>query len=64
MKKQNKKPPAIFRWFLGLVADQGISHSMLGDFEEDYKDIFIEQGRWKAYLWCTLQVIMSLFFFF
>ena len=64
MRKKMKKPPKLGQWLLRWLSDQGNSHSLLGDMEENYRDIQIENGSFNAIFWYWLQLIISFPVFF
>ena len=58
-RRNNIKPPALFRWLLLLTSSREEEFSISGDFEEIYQRIRIEDGLAKARLWYISQVIKT-----
>jgi putative ABC transport system permease protein len=58
MKKN--KPPKIATWLLANLTKEENKHSIVGDAEEDYKDIRKQKGIIISYLWYWSQVFISL----
>jgi len=53
------KPPKFAQRFLSRFTIRENKHSIIGDAEEDYKDVRIEKGVLIAHLWLWLQVFIS-----
>ena len=64
MKKQNTGTPGVAIWLLQHIADPEDAISMIGDVEEDYKDICPQRGKFKAKCWIWHQILISLLPFF
>lgn len=65
MKKESKKkskPPRFLEYFLAKVSEFR-QFGSLGDFEEDYKKIFDQKGKIRAFLWYFLQTVIALSFY-
>jgi putative ABC transport system permease protein len=60
MKKENNRPPRIILWLFQRLVEPEDAASLTGDFEEDYKDIRSQRGKFKAGSWAWLQVLLSL----
>ena len=60
MTDDDRKPPKIGEWILFRVTRPGDKVSVLGDLEEEYREIGIEWGIWKARIWFWGHVIRSL----
>ncbi|MCP4726926.1 MAG: FtsX-like permease family protein, partial [bacterium] len=57
----NKKPPKIAEWLLNRTSKVDDPAGLAGDFEEIYKEISAEKGKFKAWLWYWFQVFISIF---
>jgi len=57
--EMNNKPPQIATWLLSHLTQEENKHSIIGDVEEEYKDIRLEKGTLIAYLWFWLQVFIT-----
>ena len=53
------KPPKPASWLLKLLSSRENKLSLIGDFEEEYKDICLEKGYVISFCWCWLQVFIS-----
>ena len=60
MRKQGENIPSIFVWLLCHLADPEDAQSLVGDVEEDYKDICLQRGKFRAKCWAWHQVLISL----
>ncbi|UCE40280.1 MAG: ABC transporter permease [Candidatus Aminicenantes bacterium] len=60
MEKQNTGMPKVAIWLLQHVADPEDVLSLIGDVEEDYKDICSQRGKLRAKSWAWHQVLISL----
>jgi predicted permease len=60
MKKQNTRIPRAAIWLLRHIADPEDAFSLIGDVEEDYKDICTQRGTLRAKCWAWHQVLISL----
>ena len=54
------KPTKIATWFLSYLSSRENELPLIGDVEEDYKDIKREKGLFISYLWIWLQVLISI----
>ena len=54
------KPPKIAAWFLSHLTKHENKYSIIGDAEEDYKDVRKQKGIIISYLWYWSQVFISL----
>jgi putative ABC transport system permease protein len=54
------KPPKIATWFLAHLTKVENKFSIIGDAEEDYKDVRQKKGKIIASLWYCLQVFISI----
>jgi predicted permease len=64
MKKQDAKTPRLVIWLLQHIADPLDAISLAGDVEEDYQDICLQKGKFRAKCWAWHQVLISLLPFF
>jgi putative ABC transport system permease protein len=64
MKTQKNRPPRITLWLFQHLAEPEDAFSLTGDFEEDYRDILSQQGKFKAGCWAWFQVLLSFPSFF
>ena len=60
MAKQNMETPRTAIWLLQHIADPEDALSLIGDVEEDYKDIRSNRGKMRASCWAWHQVLISL----
>ena len=60
MRKQQTKIPRVAIWILRQLGDPEDAASLVGDVEEDYKDIRSQRGDYKAKCWAWHQVLISL----
>jgi len=60
MSKFLKNPPALANLLLKFILPNNETKFLSGDFEETYKDIYLEQGLIKARIWFWKQVFMSI----
>ncbi len=60
MKKQHARTPRAAIWLLEHMTDPEDALSLVGDVEEDYKDICSQKGNFKAKCWAWQQVLISL----
>jgi len=63
MSKKDKTPPEIARWLLEKISRRNERFSIVGDFEEIYKEIAMEKGVTKALYWYWNQIIRSVLLF-
>jgi hypothetical protein len=63
MGNKEVKPPKTAISFLRYLADPEDVLSLIGDVEEEYKDIHSQKGSCRADLWIWTQVLISLYFF-
>ncbi|MCP4726120.1 MAG: FtsX-like permease family protein, partial [bacterium] len=61
MAERNIKPPKIAEWLLSRTSKVDDSLGLAGDFEEMYREITAEKGRFNARLWYWGQVMISVF---
>jgi len=59
MEYQGKKPPKLALWILKFLSNESYNISALGDCEEMYKDLYMNQGKIRASLWIWKQLIKS-----
>ena len=64
MRKQGEIIPSMFVWLLRHLANPEDALSLVGDVEEDYKDICSQRGKFRAKSWVWHQVLISLLPFF
>jgi predicted permease len=64
MKKLNTGVPRAAAWLFRNIADADDAVPLIGDVEEDYKDILSERGNFRAKCWIWYQVLISLPSFF
>ena len=55
-----KRPPRIAYWILKLFANKSNNSAILGDFEEEFKEILIESSYTTAAFWYWKMTIASL----
>ena len=55
-----KRPPRLAYWVLKLLANKSNNSAILGDFEEEFKDIAIARGYTRAAFWYWKLTIVSL----
>ena len=60
MTKEIKKPPIFGRWLLNRMSRYDSEFSCNGDFEEEYREIQITEGRFRANSWFWHQVLFSM----
>ena len=60
MKKQNSRIPRVAIWLLQHITDPDDAISLVGDVEEDYKDICSQRSSFRAQCWAWHQVFISL----
>lgn len=59
-KNRDIKPPKLAEWLLCRIYPDKGSFTSLGDFREEYHDVYQSSGPFKAYRWYWLQIIKSL----
>jgi putative ABC transport system permease protein len=64
MKTQENRPPRIILWLFQHLVESEDASSLIGDFEEDYKDLRSLCGKFKAGGWAWFQALLSLPSFF
>lgn len=65
MKKNKKKSPSVFaQKLLAILLPESERSSLMGDYEELFKDIFEEKNRIIAVSWYWFQIIINLPFYF
>ncbi|MCP4727313.1 MAG: FtsX-like permease family protein [bacterium] len=61
MKMNNKNsPPGILKYCLRKLAKNIEKRSIVGDFEEEYDEIIINNGKLHALVWYLFQIIISI----
>jgi putative ABC transport system permease protein len=60
MAKQNTGTPRLAFWFLRHITDPEDAFSLIGDVEEDYRDVCSHRGKFRAKCWAWQQVLISL----
>ena len=62
MKKKNLNSglPRVPLWLLQVMADQAYNIPAMGDLEELYRDIVVDNNKFFAYLWIWRQVLRSI----
>jgi ABC-type antimicrobial peptide transport system permease subunit len=60
MVKHKTETPRKAMWLLHHIADPEDALSLIGDVEEDYKDIRSQRGTFQAKCWAWYQVLISL----
>jgi putative ABC transport system permease protein len=64
MRTKKNIPPKMAIWLLCHLSDPDDALSLTGDVEEDYKDICLHKGKFRARCWIWHQVSISLPCFF
>lgn len=59
MNKKFKKPPKIACWLFERLLPKTDKSFLNGDFDEIYNDLYIERGRFIAWVWYWWQVIYT-----
>ncbi len=54
------KPSALACWLLAKMIDNNVLYSAVGDVEEGYNNVYNKYGRFAAYCWFWIQVILCL----
>lgn len=58
MKKSQRHPPSIGEKLLRLILPESEKKTLLGDYEELYKDLLLKRGWMIAHLWYGLQIVL------
>ena len=56
VESRYQKPPIFAQWLLGHMIPDETWHTPLGDFEEYYQDLVLNQGNLRAWFWYWGQV--------
>ncbi|MDH5744892.1 MAG: ABC transporter permease, partial [Candidatus Aminicenantes bacterium] len=60
LKTKKRKPPRIAIWLLRHLSDPEDTLSLIGDFEEDFTDVYSQQGKFRSECWDWFQVLTSI----
>lgn len=57
------KPPRIAEWIIYVISKPGNKAGVLGDIDEEYNEVILENGKFRANLWLVKQIVIPLIFF-
>ncbi|MDH4219767.1 MAG: ABC transporter permease [Candidatus Aminicenantes bacterium] len=60
LKTKKRKPPRVAIWLLRHLSDPEDTLSLIGDFEEDFTDVYSQQGKFRSECWAWFQVLTSI----
>ncbi len=59
-KEKTKNPPKLAEWILSCVYPDRGDFTSVGDFREEYLEVYSESGPFKANLWYWMQIAKSI----
>jgi len=59
-KEKSKNPPRFAEWILRCIYPDRGEFTSIGDFREEYLDVYQSSGPFKANLWYWMQIAKSI----
>ena len=59
-KEKSKNPPKLAEWILRRIYPDRGDFTSVGDFREEYLEVYQSSGPFKAYLWYWMQIAKSI----